>query len=94
MGAESIKAMAAERGTPLEIKRRVIGTIPHSQARKKTPAPIADRTDKIGFLGMIFAIISSDTKIWMIPDIRTPSKMKGRDSIRILIKIVFICKRA
>lgn len=67
---------------------------PALAGKKKTPAPIADRTDKIGFFGMIFAIISSDTNIWIIPDIRTPSKMKGRDSIRILIKIVFICKRA
>lgn len=88
-GSGTVSSLAVMMGN-----RRVIGTIPHSQAGKIAPIMAAEKTAKILFFGIIRAIISSDTKIWIIPEINTPNKIKGKASIKILIKIVFICRNS
>ncbi|MDF2902986.1 MAG: hypothetical protein K0S25_624, partial [Bacillus sp. (in: firmicutes)] len=87
-----IKEIPAEIGTPFDTSLRTMGTIPHSHEGKKKPKKLAKSTARILFFGIILAIISSVRKIWIIPEIKTPSVTNGKASIKIEINIVFICK--
>jgi hypothetical protein len=86
-GPVSMKPIAAYTGTPLEMSRRIIGTIPHSQAGKRAPTTQLMTTAAALFFGIHLCICSSVIKIWINPAIKTPINTKGRASIRILIKI-------
>lgn len=79
-------------GTPFLLRRCTIGTMPHSQEGKATPSEEPNRTPKNLFLGIIRAINFSDKKDCIKPDIKAPIKTKGSASIKMEMKIVFICK--
>lgn len=88
-GPVSIKPIAAYTGTPLDISRRMMGTIPHSHAGKRAPATQLMTTAAVLFFGIHLFIWSSVMKIWIKPAISTPIRTKGNASIRMLIKITF-----
>ncbi|MBG9655100.1 hypothetical protein ABE24_09500 [Cytobacillus firmus] len=60
-GPVSIKPIAAYTGTPLDISRRMMGTIPHSHAGKSAPATQLITTAAALFFGIHLFIWSSVT---------------------------------
>src|SRR5580704_15590868 len=80
IGDASMKVTPHETGSPLLIKRRMIGTIPHSHTGKHNPSkPLANVARK-PFFGSIPAMILDGTKTAIAPEIREPIRTNGNPS--------------
>ena len=88
IGDANIKDIATFNGTFFLISLLEIGITAQSQAGMKKPRKIPTIDPKILFLGIILAIVSFDTKVSIIEDIKAPKSKKGKLSKKIDIKIV------
>ena len=92
-GAASMKAKAAAAGAPRAVSRPAIGTAPHSQPGRATPASPAAGTATSGRLGSVLASQSGGTRAAIAPLTRTPSTRKGRAWTLIDTNtVVHVCK--
>jgi hypothetical protein len=83
IGAASIYAIAIKGGTPLSIKRRTIGTTPHSHVGKTKPAPIPKSRPPARLLGIQRSIRSVETNTSIVAEKSAPMTRKGMASIKI-----------
>ncbi|MMZ65376.1 hypothetical protein D1872_277770 [compost metagenome] len=88
IGPLNIKTVAMYTGMPLAMRRRMTGIMPHSQIGKRIPNKHAARTPNTGFLGIIRAILCSETKTCSKAEKTTPNKINGSASRKILMNIV------
>src|ERR1700751_2980851 len=71
---------AHEIGSPLSIKRRTTGTIPHSQIGKQSPRRPLTSVAKKPFLGSSPVITFDGMKAAMAPEISEPIRTNGSPS--------------
>ena len=87
-GAAKRKEIPAESGRPLRKRRRVSGTVPHSQigniSPSKAPVNAAGKAPR----GVIRASQSSETKTSTSPEASVPINKNGRASMKIPRKTV------
>jgi hypothetical protein len=93
-GVASMKAKAAAGGTPRAVSRPAIGTAPHSEPGRATPASPAAGTATSGRLGSVRASHPGGTRALMAPLSTTPSTRKGRAWTPMDTKIVVQVPRA
>ena len=75
-----MKVTPHETGSPLLIKRRTIGTIPHSQTGKHNPSRALAKVAKTPFFGRDAVMILDGTKAAITPEIREPTRTNGNPS--------------
>src|SRR6202035_4097023 len=75
-----MKVTPHEIGSPLLIKRRTIGTIPHSQTGKHNPSRPLAKIAKKPFFGRNAVMILEGTKAAITPEIREPTRTNGNPS--------------
>src|ERR1700693_3774530 len=80
IGDASIKVTPHETGSPLLIKRRTIGTIPHSQTGKHNPSRPLAKVAKKPFFGRNEVMTLDGTKAAIAPEIREPTRTNGSPS--------------
>src|ERR1700722_8993581 len=80
IGDASIKVTPHETGSPLLIKRRIIGTIPHSQTGKHNPSKPLAKVAKTPFLGSMPVMILEGIKAAIAPEIKEPTRTNGKPS--------------
>src|SRR5580693_6891524 len=80
IGDASMKVTPHETGSPLLIKRRTIGTMPHSQTGKHSPSRPLAKVARKPFFGSIEVMIFDGTKTAMAPEIREPMRTNGKPS--------------
>jgi hypothetical protein len=67
-------------GNPLFIKRRTIGTMPHSQTGKHKPSKPLAKVARKPFFGSIPVMILDGTKAAIAPEIKEPRRTNGNPS--------------
>jgi hypothetical protein len=77
-GAASMKAKAAAAGAPPAVRRPAMGTAPHSQPGRATPASPAAGTATSGRSGSALASQPGGTRAAIAPLTTTPRTRKGR----------------
>jgi len=75
-----MKVTPHETGSPLLIKRRTIGTIPHSHTGKHKPSRPLAKVAKTPFFGSSPVMILDGTKAAIAPEIREPRRTNGNPS--------------
>src|ERR1700732_1487411 len=80
IGDASIKVTPHETGSPLLIKRRTTGTIPHSHTGKNKPSKPLANVARIPFFGSSPVMILEGTNAAMAPEIREPRRTNGSPS--------------
>src|SRR3984957_2805402 len=80
IGDASMKVTPQETGSPLSIKRRTIGTIPHSQTGKQIPSRPLAKVAKIPFFGRIPVMTLDGMKAAIAPEIKDPTRTNGSPS--------------
>jgi hypothetical protein len=93
-GAASMKANAAAGAAPRAVSRPAIGTAPHSQPGRTTPASPAAGTATTGRLGSVRASHPGGTRAMIAPLSTTPRTRKGRAWTLMETKIVVQVPRA
>jgi len=87
-GAARRNATPAESGSPLRKRRRVSGTVPHSQMGNMSPSKAPVNAAGKARRGVMRVSQSSETKTSTSPEARVPINKNGRASINIPRKTV------
>jgi hypothetical protein len=82
IGDASIKVTPHETGRPLLIKRRIIGTIPHSQTGKHNPSKPLAKVAKTPFLGSMPVMILEGIKAAIAPEIKEPTNASAKNEYK------------
>src|SRR5271156_1391444 len=80
IGDASMNVTAHEIGSPLSIKRRTTGTIPHSQIGKQSPRSPLTSVAKKAFLGSSPVITFDGMNAAIAPEISEPIRTNGSPS--------------